>query len=223
MTIPPRAVRGAAALAASMLLLRDAAAQPSACPALLPPAPAPPAALATALDALRRAVAARDAAAFRSLAAPDIRLDLGDALTLDDLGFDRPGSPAWARLDRALSLGCRPASATAWECPGLGLLDPPAARGIEPELRVFVIGGAVALRAAPSAEAPVLARLSCAVAAYDLDAPGAAEDRAWIPLRLGDGRRGHVASRFAHPASGWRLMLEHRDGAWRVTHFLAGD
>jgi hypothetical protein len=208
-------------MAALALLARGAAAQPAPCPALLPPAPPPPRDLAAMLAQLRQAVQARDAAGLRSLAAPGIRLDLGDAVTLGDLRLEDPSAASWERLAGALSAGCRPASRDAWECPGLGLLDPPAARGIAPEERVFVLGRGVALRAGASPDAPVLARLSCEVVAYDPDA--AAEAAGWTPVRLRDGRRGHLASRFAQSTIGYRLMVERRDGAWRITTFLAGD
>ncbi len=212
-----------AAAIALPLLGSGALGQPSPCPGLLPPAPAAPPALAATMDGLRRAVEARDAAAVRALAAPGIRLDLGDSLTLDDLRLEDAASPAWPRLARALSLGCRPATSEAWECPGLGLLDPPAARGIAEEERVYVLGRGVALRAAPAPDAPVLARLSCEVAAYDFDAPGADAESGWTPLRLRDGRRGHVASRFAFATIGYRLLIERRGENWRITAFLAGD
>uniref|UniRef100_UPI0022EB68ED SH3 domain-containing protein n=1 Tax=Falsiroseomonas oryzae TaxID=2766473 RepID=UPI0022EB68ED len=170
-------------------------------------------------------VAARDAAAIRRAAAPGIRLDLGDTLTLDDLRLEDPRAPAWARLERALSLGCRPhgavATATAWECPGFdGEAPGTSVPGIDDFERVFIMARGVALRAAPAPDAPVRARLTCEVVAHDGDG---SLDSEWTAVRLRDGRRGFVASRFAHAPGGHRLLLERHDGTWSITAFLAGD
>ena len=200
------------ALSLVVLLLAAPAAAASACPGLLGPRPAPPAALADTLRRLGAAIAARDAAVLATLAAPDIRTSLGGEPGRGPLAAD---DPAWTRLAHALAPGCAPAGpgpAGPWECPGL----PDA--GEDPADEVFLLARNVRLRAAPALGAPVLATLSCRM----LRGAGPAPE-GWVAVTLPDARRGFVAARFAWPRAGHRAVLERRDGAWRLTYLVPSD
>lgn len=205
-------MRPAAVLLLLLSALPAAALAQAPCPGLLGARPPPPPALADTLRRLGAAVAARDAAALASLAAPDIRTSLGGEPRLPPLPAD---DPAWERIAHALAPGCAPAGpgpGAPWECPGL----PDA--GEEPADEVFLLAHNVRLRAAPAPDAPVLATLSCRVLRGGGPAP-----EGWIAVTLPDARRGFVAARFAWPRAGHRAVLERRDGAWRLTYLVSGD
>jgi hypothetical protein len=223
----PPVLRAFAALAA-LLLPPAALAQPRgvSCPDLLGQRPAPPPALAALLDRLHRAVATRDAAALRAIAAPDIQTSFGGDAGVETLRPGDPTSPVWPRLAHALRPGCAPVGEV-WACPGLDS-EVPAARGLDAFEQVFVLGTRVRLRAAPALTASVLAEISCRVIRRDSEGEGRVPmredaDPDWVAVALPDGRRGFVSGVFAYSPVGYRALFERQGGAWRMTHFLAGD
>ncbi|WP_046867212.1 hypothetical protein [Microvirga massiliensis] len=185
------------------------------------------------LQRLRRAITDRDDALVRSIASPDIRLDLGDSLGLEDLGLDDPTSPFWPRLDKALSVGCLRTEAgndTSWECPGLREVKPPAPGSNYLE-QVFILANDIALRSAAAGDAPIKARVSCQIMSVDLDHLSSMltdqqesinEKGGWVPVVV-NGRRAFIASDFAYLPTGYRAVFERRDGNWIMTAYLAGD
>jgi hypothetical protein len=220
-------LRAAAALAALLLPPAALAQQPVvSCPELLGQRLAPPPALAALLDRLHRATATRDDAALRAIATPDIQTSFGGDSGVETLRPDHPASPVWPRLAHALRPGCAPVGGV-WVCPGLDS-EIPAARGLDAFEQVFVLGTRVRLRAAPALTAPVLAEISCRVLRRDAEGEGRVPmredaDPDWVPVALPDGRRGFVSGAFAYSPVGYRALFERRGGAWRMTHFLAGD
>jgi hypothetical protein len=199
-----------AALVLALGLAGPGWAQGASCPGLPGPRSAPPADLARVLEALRRAVLARDAAAVRAIAAPDIVLDFGGTAGADGMRLDGPDAPGWAGLRKVLMLGCAPTGAVppGWECPGAA----------PDEGSVLVPVRNLRLRARPDPEAPVLALVSCRVLQRDGEgSPG------WVPVRLPDGRRGYLPAQLVRAPGDHRALFERREGGWRMTYFVAGD
>jgi hypothetical protein len=175
--------------------------------------------LARTLAGLTRAIGRRDPRFVHHIAAPDIRLDFGDALRLGDLRLHNRDAPAWDHLAKAISAGCSQVSEDVWECPGLMRTDP-ARNGIQIYDQIFLPGEGIPVRAAPARDAPVIARLVCEVVSSSPDRKAPPD---WTEIRLADGRRGFVASRSAYSPLGYRVTLERRKQGWRMTAFLAGD
>ncbi len=152
--------------------------------------------------------------------ADDIRVDFGGGAGREDFRrawtLDRPEtSELWRALGAALSLGCVPDGGTMWA--------PSLFRQLESEddptsVVVAVEAGAV-LRAAPSEDGPVVARLDWDVLTWrSVDTP---ED--WLAVALADGRAGFVRRAEVRSMLDYRASFEKRNGRWRITAFIAGD
>lgn len=84
-----------------------------------------------------------------------------------------------------------------------------------------VTGRDVHVRAAPDADAEILALLSYEAVCHPPSEWASVDG--WAPVRLRDGRTGWVAERFLRSPIDYRAIFEKKDGAWRLAIFIAGD
>ena len=171
---------------------------------------------------LERVVHARDLDGLLSLMSKDVRVTFGGRYGRD--GFrehwtsapdDRPH--LWRELDRALRLGC----AEARDGKGVAYRAIPAMFVTGDDLDGFstwvALPGAV-LRARPTAGAKSV-RLPPWTVLDEVEHDGAS----WIEARTPKGRRGYVRTSEARSLLDYRIIFGRRDGAWRITAFVAGD
>lgn len=169
---------------------------------------------------LQAAVARHDAAAVEQALHPQVKLSFGGDGGLE--GFRRlwrpeaPDSALWATLAEVLALGGRFGDDGSFTAPYVFTDFPPDADAYD---HVAVIGRDLRLRAAPSADAPVVGAASFEVLPTDPRAPRA---EGWAALRV-DGRRVWIDERFVRSPIDYRVRFARHDGAWRIEFFLAGD
>jgi uncharacterized protein YgiM (DUF1202 family) len=84
---------------------------------------------------------------------------------------------------------------------------------------VAVIGTNVRVRSKPGLDGQILASLSFDV--VPLAAPSG--ESGWTQVKLRDGRKGYIASRYVRSPVDYRAFLTREDGSWRMTLFVAGD
>jgi hypothetical protein len=172
-------------------------------------------------DALRSAIAHKDADHVLAVAADDIQISFGDIRGREDFArmweLDRPqSSRLWHELSEVLRLGCGLSGDGHFMSPMLG-------EGMTPDDDPFEVVIAVqpdaVLRSAPDEASDVVARLSWDVLTVGSD--GGSED--WIPVTMRDGRRGFVHRRHVRSLLDYRATFAKIDGRWRMTAFIAGD
>jgi hypothetical protein len=169
---------------------------------------------------LDAAIAARDPVRLLALADPEIDVSFGGERGHADFRrtwkLDRPeASTLWAELAEVLSLGCASDGAIAVAPSHVNQL--PGDYDIY-ETMIAVRPGA-ALRARPTKRAKLVARLD-----WDVVQVGAWDGRSeWVPVTLGDGRRGFARREELRSVNDYRATFEKVGGRWRITTFLAGD
>ncbi len=173
-------------------------------------------------QALGRAVARRDAAALKRLAAPDVLVNFGG-----DSGWpafsrqwalDRPAtSGLWAELARILPLGCARVGKARILPSFAGQFSADDDQDVF-ELMIVVERGA-ALRDGPGSASAVRARLNWDVVTV---LETSADDRL-IKVRTGDGREGWLGRSAVRSLLDYRAVVEKRRGRWLITAFVAGD
>jgi hypothetical protein len=172
---------------------------------------------------LERVVQARDLDGLLSLMSKDVRVTFGGRYGRD--GFREhwtsvPGDGArlWRELDLALRLGC----AEARDGKGVAYRAIPAMFITGDDLDGFAtwvaLPGAV-LRARPTTRAKVTTRLPPWTVLDEVEHDGGS----WIEARTPKGRRGYVRTSEARSLLDYRIIFGRRDGAWRITAFVAGD
>ena len=82
----------------------------------------------------------------------------------------------------------------------------------------IALPGAV-LRARPMTKAKVTMRLPPWTVLDEVEHDGGL----WIEARTSKGRRGYVHTSEARSLLDYRIIFGRRDGAWRITAFVAGD
>lgn len=170
---------------------------------------------------LADAVARRDATLIAQLAEPDIGLDFGGGAGREEFVARLQGRSegqsggTWADLAEVLRLGC------ALEGDRLTLPWLFAQHAFaDPYAMVVVTGEGVALRAAPRANARVLARLDW----EGVEIVGGYEpDKRYQHVRFGK-RSGWIATSFLRSPIGYRLIATREPGGpFRIAMFIAGD
>lgn len=185
-------------------------------------------------ERLRQAVRDRDAAFIRQIADPQIQLTFGRPITIEELEIDNPQAIVWQHLERIINTGCTPHEAPAeapvmdaWTCPHVA----EASLG-DPFTDIYIVGSSVNVRAEPKASSPVIAVLSHEVVQFDAKGAERLSDQqrqvmqtveGWQPVITPEGKRGYVSSRYAYIPAGYRARFEQKQGAWKMTVFIAGD
>jgi len=174
---------------------------------------------------LLRAVARRDPAFIRSIAADDIVWNFGDEPGIVGFyagwGLGQPAtSRIWIELESMFRLGCaRDEEGRLW-VPALSLAAGEEEDGEEAVEQWLVLGPRVPLRAAPSETSGVVAVLDWEVVTATPDDLGVTD---WFRVTLDDGRRGFLPGANIRSLAGHRAVFERRGGQWRMTAFVAGD
>lgn len=99
-----------------------------------------------------------------------------------------------------------------------------------PDLDAFehqmIFGNNVNLREKPDLKSPVVAQLSYNVIKVDYDnsvKKPKSEDFAWLKIETLGGKKGFVSADFVRSPIDFRACFEKKNGAWKMTFFLAGD
>lgn len=175
---------------------------------------------------LTQIVAERSKDRLLALLSPDILNSFGgdggvaEFIAIWQLDQDPDQSKVWRELAAVLKLGCH-ADSEGLSLPWFFAAPPP--RGFE-DADAFtlhlVTGTGVALRAAPQADAPVIARLDWTVL-NTIDEGG--ENARWRHVRLRDGRSGYFSAAYLRSQVDYRALFRRIDGRWMMTAFVAGD
>ena len=205
-----------------MIALALAAALAVATPAQLPPVDRcqGDAAFDQFRAALSDAVARKDAAALKALAADDVRANFGGDGGWKEFAatwsLDAPAtSGLWKELGKVLALGCAKTEAGGRVFPGL---FEDMGDDVDP-FDLLVVRPGAALRASPEAGGIVKARLDWTVTSVvENPAPGH-----WVKVQVPGGPAGWVETDFTISPIDYRLVSELRDGRWKITAFVAGD
>jgi len=168
------------------------------------------------VDAVRR----RDVQAFVALASDDVMLDYGGGAGRKELRerlTGKDGPELWRELDALLALGCAFSEGQLimpwFFAQDLGDADPYST--------MLVLGDSVPMRGGPHKGAPIKRRLNWQVVVIPADFQP--EKQFQYARLIGRNGAGFVASDKLRSQIGFRLIAERRDGAWRLTAFIAGD
>ena len=168
---------------------------------------------------LQSAVAREDADALIALMDEKVMLTFGpggegkDQFRAQWLSNPAERAKLWRELRDVLTLGCA--------VDGESRVFPSMfaqADGLD-GFETWIARPGARLRARPSAQAPVVAKLSWHV----LTETGSWDGGEWIGVRTGDGRRGFVHRSAVRSPIDYRLIAERRGIDWRITYFIAGD
>jgi hypothetical protein len=203
-------------------LLLSLAAAPAASPVRLPPVDecsADPS-FAAFREMLQDSVARKDREAFLKLVDPQVAVnfggDAGHAAFVRNWELDRPeASPLWQKLEDVLPLGCGLREGAA-SIPSLMTQFPEDG---DPYEEVLTIGEGTSFYAKPDPASALVGKLDwelVRVTEWD-------EKTDWSKIALADGRTGYILHRQLRSPLDYRAVFEKRNGAWRMTAFLAGD
>ena len=173
-------------------------------------------------NALENAVARRDAAALRQLAARNIISDFGGSdswahfVSRWSLAVSPQNSELWDELEGVLALGCAPSP------DGSGNVMPGMFEAMSDDVDPFEL--VVALPGTELFDRPTDKRTPIATlewhSATDL---GGATLEGWMHVRLIDGREGWVRTDELISPLGYRLVARKIDGRWLIAAFVSGD
>ncbi|MCP5395878.1 MAG: SH3 domain-containing protein [Sphingomonadaceae bacterium] len=172
--------------------------------------------------ALTTAVVNRDEAMLLALASPDILLDFGGGSGRETLRerLDEPPYNLWQELDALLRLGC--AAGDSGEGPEITLpwywsqrID--EVDGME---GMLATGSSVAMRAAPDADAKVLATLNWDAVQLAGEWDPQAE---YLRVSKPHGPTGYVRADQLRSLIDYRLLVSPVDGKWQIAVLVAGD
>lgn len=175
---------------------------------------------------LQAAVARHDTSAVIGALDPGIRLSFGGHGGLADframwLAPDRIEA-LWREMGTVLALGGSFQSPASFVAPYVFSEWP--SQGPDAFSHVAVIGSNVRVRAEPSPDAPVIARLSYRIVAVGGGAPARGPAaREWVAVRLEDGRRGHMSRAYVRSPVDYRMLFSKTARGWVVDSFVAGD
>lgn len=211
-------------IAPAIALLLLAAAEAAPTPARLPPVElcGGDESFAVFRDALEDAVAAKDSAALRKLAARNIISDFGGSDSWDhfvsrwSLAVSPQDSELWKELDGVIALGCAPSP------DGSGNVMPGMFEAMSDDVDPFelvVARPGTGLFDAPTDKRDPIATLDWHSA---VDLAGTVPD-GWMHVRLTDGREGWVKTDALISPLGWRLVARKIDGRWQISAFVSGD
>ncbi|MEM6590152.1 MAG: hypothetical protein AAF641_17030 [Pseudomonadota bacterium] len=184
--------------------------------------------------ALIDAVVARDIDAIIDATADDVLMSFGGAeghdalrafLKVDPEEFapeQRHEAPAlrernWAELETVLRLGGMFKADGDFVAPYTFAAEQP--EDLDPFDVVFITGNGVALRDRPIRFGEVVTRLNYDVVRFRNWVTGTQ----FVEIEMADGTEGFVHRDFARFLLDYRAIFAKRDGAWVMTHFIAGD
>lgn len=86
---------------------------------------------------------------------------------------------------------------------------------------VAVVGTGVRVRSQPGTQGAILTSLTFDIVQVQPRSPDLPAD--WTPVKLRDGRKGYIASRYVRSPVDYRASLSRENGRWRLNFFVAGD
>lgn len=176
------------------------------------------------LGQLRTAIARRDADALVALTAEDVQLDFGGGAGHAELRarLDDEDGALWRELAEIVPLGCAAKDQARMTIPWHFAQD----TGIGGAEALIVTGEDVPLRAAPAADAEVLARLSWDAVAFDY-ARGPAENGfaavEWQDPATDSPVAGFVEAAGLRSMIDFRIIALRRNDRWRIVSIVEGD
>ncbi|RYG28961.1 SH3 domain-containing protein [bacterium] len=173
--------------------------------------------LAAYLGNLRRAVEKRDAKGLTVRIDPKIRTDFGGGGGLADFKKqwrpENPDGPIWRELEAILKLGGAFQAKNYW-MPTTYAKWPEAYDSFS---YAAATSGTVPVRAAPNADAKVVARLNYGIVKAE------AESKGWVPVQLPDGAKGYVHKTDIRRPIDYRMSISKHQGRWLIDALVAGD
>ena len=171
---------------------------------------------------LEQVVAKQDFNGLQGLMADNVRVTFGGRYGRDDFRRfwqqSNERAELWKELRNAMRLGC----ATAVDGQGKEYRAMPSAFVLGDDLDGFTtwvaLPGAI-LRSSSSARSGVRMRLPAWTVLHEVEHDGGQ----WIEARTPKGRRGFVSTTQARSIIDYRIVFGRRDGAWKITAFVAGD
>lgn len=173
---------------------------------------------------LMEAVAAHDAKQLATFLSPKITMGFGGESGIAD--FMKQWQPEdkesklWSELGRVLALGGKFTKDGGFSAPYYYAAWPES-DDVDPFEWVAVIGENVRVREKPNAGSNAIARVSFELVGIEEQQDGASDE--WMKIKLSDGKKGFVASRFTGSSVGYRAIFGKENGEWKVTAFLTGD
>ncbi|MBX7208366.1 MAG: SH3 domain-containing protein [Verrucomicrobiaceae bacterium] len=173
---------------------------------------------------LIEAVATHDTARLLAVLSPKIQNNFGGDGGIEEFKQqwqpDGKESKLWQELGRALSLGGKFSKDHSFAAPYY-FAAWPEDDSVDAFEWVAIIGENIRVREKADANSAVIGRLSFELVHVEEQQDAASDE--WTKIKLADGRKGFVASRFTGSGIGWRAAFAKENGEWRMTAFVAGD
>lgn len=173
---------------------------------------------------LMEAVAAHDAKQLMGFLSPKIMNNFGGNGGIEEFRQqwqpEDKESKLWLELGRVLSLGGKFSQDGSFSAPYYFAAWPDDG-SIDAFEWVAVVGENIRVREKPDVNSAVIGKLSFELVRIEEQQDGASEE--WTKVKLADGKKGFVASRFTGSGIGWRAAFDKENGEWRMTSFVAGD
>lgn len=130
--------------------------------------------------------------------------------------LDKPASSQiWKELSTVLRMGGSFSNKTTFVAPYVFSQWPAT---LDPFDNAAVIAKNVNIRAKPSLNAAVLKTVS-----YEILPIEFSENLQWVTVKLGNGKKGYIASQYVRSSVDYRAFFEKINGRWQMTVFVAGD
>lgn len=169
---------------------------------------------------LLKTIERKDAKALLAVVHKDIKASFGMENGIEDFkkmwGLNKPAtSQLWSELSKVLKMGGSFSNKTTFIAPYVFSEWPGDKDAFE---NWAVIAKDVNIRAKPSTSAAVLKKVS-----YEILPIEFSENEKWVTVKLGNGKKGYIASQYIRSSVDYRAFFEKIKGRWQMTVFIAGD
>lgn len=169
---------------------------------------------------LLKTIERKDAKALLAVVNKDIKASFGMENGIEDFkkmwGLNKPAtSQLWSELSKVLKMGGSFSNKTTFIAPYVFSEWPDDKDAFE---NWVVIAKDVNIRAKPSISAAVLKKVS-----YEILPIEFSENEKWVTVKLGNGKKGYIASQYIRSSVDYRAFFEKIKGRWQMTVFIAGD
>lgn len=171
---------------------------------------------------LQAAVARHDVQAVLDVVHPNIKNSFGGSDGFEEFKkkwkLQDGESALWAELGTVLALGGSFRDKDNFVAPYVFSRWP---KRFDAFQHAAVVGTGVRVRSQPGAHGAILASLTFDIVQVEPTSPDLPDD--WTPVKLRDGRKGYIASRYVRSPIDYRAFLSRENGRWRLNFFVAGD
>lgn len=169
---------------------------------------------------LLKTIERKDAKALLAIVNKDIKVSFGMEHGLADFkkmwGLNKPAtSKVWAELSKVLKMGGSFSNKSTFIAPYVFSEWPGDKDAFD---YWVVIAKDVNIRAKPSTSATVLKKVS-----YEILPVEFSDNEKWVTVKLGNGKKGYIASQYIRSSVDYRAFFEKINGHWQMTVFIAGD